>query len=214
MGDPYGVVHDEVQGQLADAGTAILRWRQASKADRDAAGKEVLRILDEVAVDLADLEEMVAIAPSPADSRARAAFLHESQRSCRELRDEVQGRSGHGDPAVAAPSKDRKDRAELLRSDGAHAHAAVALPPRDAPMQAVLQQQMTTQREEVRRRPPLCFPVFLYPGLGLRPSRLHFNHCLGPALVFFKSLPALPGCPGEARRQPPLFRFVSFRCCL
>jgi hypothetical protein len=179
MGDPYAVVHDEVQRQLADAGTAILRWRQAGKAERDAAGKDVLRILNEVGVDLADLEEMVAIAPSPADSRARATFLHESQRSCRELRDEVEGRGSRGDPsagALATGSKDRKDRAELLRSDGARAHAtaAAALAPREAPMQAVMQQQMTTQREEARRRAqpaPFCFLMFASALRSLRRMR-------------------------------------------
>jgi len=152
MTDPYAVVHAEVQRQLADAGTAILKWRQAGKAERPGAGADVLRLLDEVGVDLRDLEEMVEIAASAADSRARATFLRESQRTCSGLRDEVEGRSDVGAASAVAP-KGLRDRAELLRSDGASAHAPSAAAPsrRDAPIESVLQQEMLTQRDEVRR---------------------------------------------------------------
>jgi hypothetical protein len=109
MGDPFDVVMAEVQRTLAEAGTAILRWRSADGAERSAAAAALLRLLGEVDVDLKDLEEMVSIAPSAADTRARASRLQESMRTCaassrpRGASPAAPSQTAHRAPAARAP---------------------------------------------------------------------------------------------------------------
>lgn len=154
MADPYEIVRAEVQRQLASGGGLVVRWRNAPPAGKDAAAAAVRKLLSEVEVDLQDLEETISIASTPAESRARNAFLQDSLRTCREMREELD-RSSSSTPSRRA-GKGGSSRAELLRSDNgragapsdAHAYSAPAR--RDAPLEAVMQQQMMTQQEEMQ----------------------------------------------------------------